>query len=39
MEEKRPIDKKRDSAGTAEIGTKEDGAIMSTMRIGKRVFL
>ncbi|MGH2666908.1 hypothetical protein [Flavobacterium sp.] len=38
MEEKRPIDRKRDSAGTAEIGTKEDGAITSTMKIGERLF-
>ncbi|MEM9681554.1 MAG: hypothetical protein AAF901_14620 [Bacteroidota bacterium] len=39
MEDKRPIDRKRESAGTADIGTREDGAILEMTKIGKRLIV
>ena len=39
MDEKRPIDKKRDSGGMADIGTKEDGAIVEMTKIGERLLI
>ncbi|WP_299840370.1 hypothetical protein [uncultured Tenacibaculum sp.] len=39
MKEKRPIDKKRESAGMADIGTKEDGAIVEMIKIGDRLIV
>lgn len=39
MIEKRPIDLKRNSAGNAEIGTKEDGAILDMIKIGERLLV
>jgi hypothetical protein len=38
MKQIRPIDQKRNSGGTSEIGTKEDGAITGSMKIGNRLF-
>ena len=37
MEEKRPIDKKREAGGMADIGSAEDGAILELTKIGKRL--
>ncbi len=37
MKEDRPIDRKRESGGAASIGTKEEGAILDTTKIGKRL--
>tara|TARA_R110002073_G_scaffold336034_1_gene529963 strand:+ start:2133 stop:3140 length:1008 start_codon:yes stop_codon:yes gene_type:complete len=39
MKEKRPIDRKRESAGMADIGTKEDGAIQQMIKIGDRLII
>jgi len=39
MNEKRPIDKKRESAGMADIGTNEDGAIVEMTKIGDRLLV
>ncbi len=39
MERKRLIDKIRDSSGSGEIGTSEDGGIESTMKIGERLLI
>ncbi len=39
MEDKDPIDKKRESGGLAEIGTKDDGAILEMPKIGERTFV
>lgn len=39
MSEKRPIDRKRDSGGMAEIGSKEDGAILEMPKIGDRLLV
>lgn len=39
MEEKRPIDRIRDSGGYADIGTKEDGAIIKSINIGDRLLI
>lgn len=39
MKDKRPIDRKRESAGMANIGTKEDGAIIETTKIGERLIV
>lgn len=39
MKQKKPIDQKRDSGGTAEIGTKEDGAILEMFKIGERLII
>lgn len=39
MKEKRPIDRKRESAGMADIGTKEDGAIQQMIKIGGRLII
>lgn len=39
MKEKRPIDRKRESGGTANIGTPEDGAIVGTTKIGERLII
>lgn len=39
MKEDRPIDRKRSSAGNAEIGTKEDGAIEEMIKIGERLIV
>ena len=36
MNEKRPIDRKREAGGAADIGTKEDGAILEMTKIGNR---
>ena len=39
MNEKKPIDLKRNSAGSAEIGTKEEGAILDMPKIGERLLV
>lgn len=39
MTEKRPIDKKRDSGGSLDVGTKEDGAILEMITIGKKLIV
>lgn len=39
MKDKRPIDRKRESAGAADIGTKEDGAIIEMTKIGERLIV
>lgn len=39
MAEKRPIDKKRESGGMADIGTIEDGAILEMVKIGERLII
>ena len=39
MNEKRPIDKKRESGGMADIGSKEDGAIVEMTKIGERLLI
>lgn len=39
MKDNRPIDRKRSSAGNAEIGTKEDGAIEQMIKIGERLIV
>ena len=39
MEEKRPIDRKRESGGQADIGTEEDGAIVEMKNIGGRLLI
>ena len=39
MEEKKPIDRKRESAGYANIGSKEDGAIMEMKNVGGRLLI
>lgn len=39
MKDNRPIDKKRSSAGNADIGTKEDGAIEKMIKIGERLIV
>lgn len=39
MKEKRPIDRKRESGGMADIGTKEDGAIIQMIKIGERLII
>lgn len=39
MKDRRPIDRKRDSSGMADIGTKEDGAIVKMIKIGERLIV
>ncbi|MDR6966884.1 hypothetical protein J2X31_000884 [Flavobacterium arsenatis] len=39
MKEDNPIDRKRNSAGHAEIGTKEDGTILEMVKVGKRLIV
>jgi len=39
MEEKRPIDRKRESGGHADIGSEEDGAIVEMKNIGGRLLI
>ncbi|MBN8105865.1 hypothetical protein, partial [Vibrio vulnificus] len=39
MKEDNSIDSKRNSAGHAEIGTKEDGAILEMVKVGKRLII
>jgi hypothetical protein len=39
MNDKRPIDQKRESAGMADIGTNEDGAIVEMTKIGERLLI
>ncbi|WP_395048001.1 hypothetical protein [Flavobacterium sp.] len=39
MEDKNSIDRKRESGGMAEIGTKEDGAILEMPKIGDRLIV
>lgn len=39
MEEKRPIDRKRESAGHSDIGSAEDGAIIEMKNIGERFLI
>jgi hypothetical protein len=39
MEEKRPIDRKRESSGHADIGTEEDGAIVEMKNVGGRLLI
>lgn len=39
MEEKRPIDRKREAGGFADIGTNEDGAIVDSVVIGNRLII
>jgi len=39
MEEKKPIDRKRESGGYADIGSKEEGAIMEMRDIGGRALI
>lgn len=39
MEEKRPIDRKREFGGRADIGTEEDGAIIEMKNIGGRLLI
>jgi hypothetical protein len=39
MKDKRPIDRKRESGGVADIGTEEDGAIVGTAKIGERLII
>jgi len=39
MEDKRPIDKKRESGGYIDVGTKEDGAIVEMKNIGGRLII
>lgn len=39
MKDKRPIDRKRESGGMADIGTKEDGAIQQMIKIGDRLII
>lgn len=39
MEEKRPIDRKRESGGQADIGTDEDGAIIEMKNVGGRLLI
>ncbi len=39
MIDKSEIDRKRNQGGTAEIGSKEDGAILEMQKIGKRLFI
>ena len=39
MANKRPIDRKRESGGMAEIGTKDDGAILEMPKIGERLIV
>lgn len=39
MEEKRPIDRKRESGGHADIGSEEDGAIIEMKNIGGRLLI
>lgn len=39
MEEKRPIDRKRESGGHADIGSEEDGAIIEMKNIGGRLLV
>lgn len=39
MTEKRPIDIKRESSGTAEIGTEDDGAILDMYTLGERIII
>ena len=39
MKEERPIDRKRNSAGFAEIGTKKDGAILEMVKVGNRTIV
>ena len=39
MKDKRPIDRKRDSGGMADIGTKDDGAIVQMIKIGNRLIV
>jgi len=39
MEEKRPIDRKRESSGHADIGSAEDGAIIEMKNIGGRLLI
>jgi hypothetical protein len=39
MEEKKPVDRIRDSSGHADVGTSEDGAIMEMQTIGGRLLI
>lgn len=39
MEEKKPIDRKRESSGQAEIGKEEEGAIIKMVNIGDRLLV
>ncbi|WP_282126673.1 hypothetical protein [Marinifilum flexuosum] len=39
MKDKKTIDRKRDSGGMADIGTKEDGAIVRMIKLGKRLIV
>lgn len=39
MKDKKPIDRKRESSGMADIGTKEDGAIEQMIKIGERLII
>jgi hypothetical protein len=39
MKDKRPIDRKRESGGMADIGTKKDGAIVKMIKIGERLLI
>jgi hypothetical protein len=39
MSEKRPIDRKRESGGHADIGSEEDGAIIEMQNIGGRLLV
>jgi len=39
MKDKKPIDKKRESGGMADIGTAEDGAIVQMIKIGERLII
>jgi hypothetical protein len=39
MSEKRPVDKKRESGGTAEIGSGDDGDIIQMCKVGERTII
>jgi hypothetical protein len=39
MNDKTPIDRKRESGGMSEIGTKDDGAILEMPKIGEKLFI